>query len=54
MCKVNGMQGVGRIGNTECDFDLRSIQNEYAYVQVALTIMDSKNTGDREYRPLEK
>ena len=44
---------VGRIGNLECDFVLRSIQNEYAYVQVALTIMDSKNTEDREYRPLE-
>lgn len=44
---------VGRIGNLECDFVLRSIQNEYAYVQVALTIMDSKYTEDREYRPLE-
>ena len=35
---------VGRIGNLECDFVLRSVQNEYAYVQVALTIMDSKKT----------
>ena len=44
---------VGRIGNLECDFVLRSPQNDYAYVQVALTIMDSKKTEDREYRPLE-
>ncbi len=44
---------IGRIGNLECDFVLRSVQNEYAYVQVALTIMDSKKTEDREYRPLE-
>ncbi len=44
---------VGRIGNLECDFILRSKRNEYAYVQVALTIMDSKETEDREYRPLE-
>ncbi len=44
---------VGRIGNLECDFVLRSVQNEYVYIQVALTIMDSKKTEDREYRPLE-
>lgn len=44
---------VGRIGKLECDFVLRSTQNDYAYVQVALTIMDSKKTEDREYRPLE-
>ncbi len=27
---------------------------EYAYVQVAMTIMNSKDTEDREYRPLEQ
>ena len=47
------MVSVGRIGKLECDFVLRSTQNDYAYVQVALTIMDSKKTEDREYRPLE-
>ncbi|MBR5338097.1 MAG: ATP-binding protein [Lachnospiraceae bacterium] len=47
------MVSIGKIGNLECDFVLRSVQNEYAYVQVALTIMDSKKTEDREYRPLE-
>ena len=26
----------------------------YAYVQVAMTIMSSRETEDREYRPLER
>lgn len=45
---------VGRIGSLECDFVMRSPQMNYAYVQVALTIMDSAKTEDREYRPLEQ
>lgn len=45
---------VGRIGNLECDFILRSLDNNYAYVQVAMTIMSSLETEEREYRPLEK
>lgn len=45
---------VGRIGNLECDFILRDHALEYAYVQVAMTIMSSRETEDREYRPLEK
>lgn len=44
---------VGRIGKLECDFILRSIENDYSYVQVAYTILDSKQTEDREYRSLE-
>lgn len=44
---------VGRVGKLECDFILRNKDNGYAYVQVAMTIMDSKTTEDREYRPLE-
>ena len=44
---------VGRIGKLECDFVCRSPQMEYSYIQVALTIMDSRKTEDREYRPLE-
>ena len=38
---------VGRIGTLECDFITR-IQDEYRYVQVAMTIMDKK-TEHREY-----
>ena len=45
---------VGRIGKLECDFVMRSPEMEYAYVQVAMTIMNDKATEDREYRPLEQ
>jgi uncharacterized protein len=44
---------VGRIGNLECDFILRNKENDYSYVQVAYTIMQSEDTENREYRPLE-
>lgn len=44
---------VGRIGKLECDFILRNHQQQYAYVQVAMTIMNSRHTEDREYTPLE-
>lgn len=44
---------VGRIGKLECDFILRNNELQYAYVQVAYTIALSKETEDREYRPLE-
>ena len=44
---------VGRFGKFECDFILRSRQNDYAYVQVAYRILDSQTTEGREYRPLE-
>lgn len=44
---------VGRIGNLECDFIMRDNQMNYSYVQVAYTINESKETEDREYRPLE-
>ncbi len=44
---------VGRIGSLECDFILRNDTMDYAYVQVAYTILLSKETEDREYRPLE-
>jgi predicted AAA+ superfamily ATPase len=45
---------VGRIGKLECDFILRNSSMEYSYVQVAYTIALSKETEDREYRPLEQ
>ena len=44
---------VGRIGKLECDFILRNTENEYFYVQVAYTIMQSEETENREYKPLE-
>lgn len=44
---------VGRIGKLECDFILRNQEMDYAYVQVAYTILLSKITEDREYKALE-
>ena len=44
---------VGRIGKLECDFILRRDTNEYCYVQVAMTILNSLETENREYKPLE-
>lgn len=44
---------VGRIGKFECDFILRSMQNDYSYVQVSYAILGSEETENREYRPLE-
>ena len=52
---------VGEIGHLECDFILRGLDNQYAYVQVCRTIdndnygPDGKNlTEEREYAPLEQ
>lgn len=45
---------VGRIGKLECDFILRDRDMEYSYVQVAYKMLQSRDTEDREYRPLEK
>ena len=45
---------VGRIGKLECDFICRNASMDYSYIQVAYTILESKETEDREYRPLEK
>ena len=45
---------VGRIGSLECDFILRDREQNYAYVQVAYTILESKKTEDREYESLER
>lgn len=40
---------MGRIGKLECDFITRT-NDEYRYVQVAMTIMDPA-TEEREYKP---
>ena len=45
---------VGRIGKLECDFILRKYPMDYAYVQVAMTVLSSRETEDREYTPLER
>ena len=45
---------VGRIGKLECDFILNKDNMDYAYIQVCMTIMGSRETEDREYRPFEK
>jgi predicted AAA+ superfamily ATPase len=44
---------IGRIGKLECDFILEKDKTDYAYVQVAMTIMSSIETEEREYRALE-
>ena len=44
---------VGRIGKLECDFILRDMEQNYSYVQVSYTINESRQTEEREYRPLE-
>lgn len=51
---MNNSVSVGRIGKLECDFLIRNQSLDYSYVQVAYTILASKETEDREYRPLEK
>lgn len=43
---------IGKIGKFECDFILRK-NMDYSYVQISKTIMESSDTEDREYRPLE-
>ena len=45
---------IGRIGKLECDFILCDYDMNYAYVQVTYTIMLSKETENREFRPLEQ
>lgn len=51
---MNYAISVGKVGKLECDFIFRNTQGDYSYMQVAYTIMFSKETEDREYRPLEK
>ena len=51
---IGNVVSVGRIGKFECDFILRNAAMNYSYVQVAYTIALSKETEDREYRPLEQ
>lgn len=45
---------VGRIGKLECDFIARDNELNYSYIQVAYTILDSRDTEDREFAPLEQ
>lgn len=50
---MNYAVSVGRIGKLECDYIFRDINGDYSYMQVAYTIMLSKETENREYKPLE-
>ena len=50
---MNYSVSIGRIGKLECDFILRGSNQDYAYVQVSYTIALSRETEEREYRPLE-
>ena len=50
---MNNSVSTGRIGKLECDFLIRNPSLDYAYVQVAYSILLSKETEDREYRSLE-
>ena len=52
-CSHDCAVSVGRIGKLECDFIIRNREMNYSYVQVAYTIALSRDTEDREYRPLE-
>ena len=50
---------VGKIGELECDFIVRSREQQYAYIQVAYSLQagDEKHTAqlqEREYRPFRK
>ncbi len=45
---------VGRIGKLECDFIARDMDMNYAYIQVAMTIMTSREAEEREFVPLER
>ena len=49
----NYKASVGKIGKMECDFILRGDLFSYSYVQVAFTILSSRETEDREYKSLE-
>lgn len=44
---------VGKIGKLECDFILRDNEMNYSYVQIAYTILASKEIEDWEYKSLE-
>ena len=52
-CSKDYSVSVGKIGKFECDFILRDNEMSYSYVQVAYTILESRETEDREYRSLE-
>jgi uncharacterized protein len=44
---------IGKVGKLECDFIVRRNNFDYSYIQVTMTMMESKKTEDREYKPLE-
>ena len=44
---------IGKIGKFECDFILRKGNFNYSYLQICMTMIENKETENREYRPLE-
>jgi hypothetical protein len=44
---------VGRIGKLECDFIIKDQELNYSYIQIAYSILNSVETENREYKPLE-
>jgi hypothetical protein len=51
----NGYQvSVGRIGKFECDFIVRKINGDYAYIQVTYTMTGNDKVKEREYRPFRE
>ena len=55
----NYQVSVGKIGELECDFIVRNIEQQYAYIQVVYSLQagDEKHTTqlqEREYRPFRK
>lgn len=50
----NGYQvSVGKIGNLECDFIVRNLNGDYAYIQVTYSMTDNKKVQEREYKPFK-
>ena len=55
----NYQVSIGKIGELECDFIVRNIEQQYAYIQVVYSLQagDEKHTAqlqEREYRPFRK
>ena len=50
---MNYRISIGKVGKLEVDFILRDNYMNYSYVQVAYTILSSKETENREYASLE-
>ena len=51
----NGYQvSVGKIADLECDFIVRNLNGDYAYIQVTYSMTGNKKVQEREYKPFKK